>query len=82
MVRKSKDFDCSVVHETVKISLGTKRNGGLKSRDSLYVKCDQNECQYVEENNLPCPLTLSLFEEEIQIREEKSRQRREDAKYQ
>jgi len=33
-------------------------------------QCNQDDCQYVEVNQPPCPLNLSLFEKEIKEREE------------
>ena len=80
-VKKSREYQCSVVNETVRIALRKKRTAGLQSRDEFFVQCDQDECQYVEENNPPCPLDLSLFEAEIQEKEEIARRRREDSTY-
>ncbi len=81
MSRTMREFECGVVHEMVKISLRTKRSIGLKARDTLVVQCDQHDCQYSEENKSPCPLSLAMFDKEIQERQEKARQRREDAQY-
>jgi hypothetical protein len=79
---KKRDFQCDVVNETVKICLRKKSTGGLTSSDHvLFVLCDQSECQYVDSNTLPCPLDLSLFEEEIREREETARLRREESGY-
>ena len=69
--RKAKDFFCTVVSENVKISLKTKTSLSRTFSDDLYVQCNQFECQYVDENTPPCPLTLNLFAEEIKEREEK-----------
>jgi hypothetical protein len=75
---KKRDFHCDVVNEPVKICLRKKSRGGLTSSDHvLFVLCDQSECQYVDNNTLPCPLNLSLFEEEIREREETARLRGE-----
>jgi hypothetical protein len=79
--RKTRDFHCEVVNETVKICLRNKPTAGLKSEHTLFVMCDQVECQHVEANKPPCPLTLSLFAEEIRAREENARLRREDWQY-
>ena len=68
--KRTREYHCSVVDELVKIHLCKKSKGGLRSRAKFFVQCDQSECQYVDENALPCPLTLSLFEEEIRQREE------------
>jgi len=80
-ISKIREFQCEVVHELVRISLSTKRTGGFRSRDKLYVKCNQVDCQYAEENLEPCPLSLTMFEKEIQEREEKARLRHEDSSY-
>ena len=79
--RKTRDFYCEVVSETVKICLRNKPTAGLRSEHALFVLCNQTECQYVGDNKKPCPLTLSLFEEEIQAREERARVRRENSQY-
>ena len=79
--KKSREYQCGVVNETVRIALRRKRSAGLRRSDEFFVQCDQQECQYIEENKPPCPLTLSLFEEEIQEREEKARLRREESTY-
>ena len=80
-VKKSREYQCGVVNEPVKISLRKKSTAGLRSTDEFFVQCDQQECQYVEENKPPCPLNLSLFEAEIQEREEQARRRREESTY-
>jgi hypothetical protein len=81
-VSKKRDFHCEVVNETVRVCLRNKSARGLTSTEhALFVLCDQSECQHVDSNTPPCPLNLSLFEEEIREREETARQRREDAGY-
>ena len=79
--RKKRDFHCDVVNETVKICLRNKPSTGPRSEHALLVMCDQAECQHVEGNKPPCPLTLSLFAEEIRAREESARLRRGDSQY-
>ena len=61
--RYTKTFECSVIHETVQITL--KRPGPFGRRE-IFVQCNQLDCQYVEENKPPCPLTQAMFSEEIQ----------------
>lgn len=75
--KKLRVFRCVVVNEPVGICLRKKPTSGLTGRDRFFVKCDQSECQYVEDNIPPCPLSLSLFEEELQTREEDARLRRD-----
>ena len=74
--RRGKDYFCTVVSEHVEIVLKNKRSLSLKSKNELFVQCNQLECQYVDHNQSPCPLRLDLFAEEIAKREEKRRDRR------
>ena len=74
--RREKDYFCTVVSEDVEIALKNKRSLSLKSKNELFVQCNQHECQYVDRNQSPCPLRLNLFAEEIEKREEKRRDRR------
>ena len=61
--------------EEVEIVLKNKPSHGLQSKTELFVQCNQSECQYVDLNQPPCPLSLELFAEEIEKREEKRRDR-------
>ena len=82
MARKRKqEYRCGVVGEVVQIHLCKKSRGGLRGRNEFFVQCDQGEYQYVDSNEPPCPLNLSMFEEEIQKREEEAQIRRETAEY-
>ena len=63
----SKSFRCDVVSENVTISLRRRTPFGGKSQ--LFVKCSEVDCQYVDANEPPCPLTLDLFADEVQARE-------------
>ena len=60
----SKTFRCPVVSETVSITL--RRRIALGAKGELYVRCSETDCQYVDVNEPPCPLTLDLFAAEIQ----------------
>ena len=71
-----KDYFCTVISEGVKISLKNKPYISRKPKNELFVQCNQSECQYVDLNQSPCPLSLDLFEEEIERREEKRRESR------
>ena len=62
----SKPFRCEVVSETVTISLRRQTPFGGTSR--LFVRCSEVDCQYVDANEPPCPLTLDLFAAEVQER--------------
>ncbi len=62
----SKAFGCKVVSETVLISLRRRLLGGGNGK--LFVHCSERDCQYVDSNEPPCPLTLDLFAAEIQER--------------
>lgn len=60
-----KTIMCETVNEEVKVRLSTKRIGGFFGDEVPFVKCDQDECQYADENVAPCPLSLDLFADEI-----------------
>jgi len=75
--KKSRPFQCEVVHEVVQISLKNRRVGGFSGDLQPFVQCDQAECQYVDTNLPPCPLDLSLFEDELKELEARRRQRQE-----
>ena len=78
--RKAKNFFCPIVSENVKISLKTKTSLS-RIEEKLYVQCNQFECQYVDENIPPCPLSLDLFAEEIKERDEKRKSKKRKADY-
>jgi hypothetical protein len=78
---KKQAYQCGVVHESVQINLCKKPSAGMRSKGEFFTQCDQGECQYVDHNTLPCPLTLALFQEEIREREEKAQQLRENSSY-
>jgi hypothetical protein len=79
--KRQRAYRCSVVDETVQIHLRKKSSTGLRGKREFFVQCDQDECQYVDENELPCPLNLALFEEEIREREEQAQRQREASEY-
>jgi hypothetical protein len=74
--RWGKDYFCTVVSEDVKIALKNKYSLSFKSKNELFVQCNQLECQHVALNQSPCPLHLDLFTKEIKKREKKRRDRR------
>ena len=59
----SKPFRCDVVSETVTISL--RRRTPFGGTTQFFVRCSEVDCQYVDANEPPCPLTLDLFAAEI-----------------
>ena len=63
----SKSFRCDIVSETVTISL--RRRTAFGGQGKLFVRCSESDCQYVDANEPPCPLTLGLFAAEIRERE-------------
>jgi hypothetical protein len=65
---RGKDYFCTVVSEEVEITLKNKPSLSLKSKNELFVFCNQIECQYIDLNQSPCPLRLDLFAEEIEKR--------------
>ena len=62
----SKSFRCTVISETVSIALRRRRSLGASGK--LFVQCSESDCQYIDANEPPCPLTLELFAAEIQER--------------
>jgi hypothetical protein len=62
----SKSFRCDVVSEAVSITL--RRRHSMGGRGALFVRCSEKDCQYVDANEPPCPLTLALFAAEISQR--------------
>jgi hypothetical protein len=80
MRMKPRAFQCDVVHEAVRIYLRDKRIG-FQSEKAFFVQCDQDDCQYVAENKPPCPLSVTMFSEEIEEREEQARRRKAETGY-
>lgn len=62
----SKSFRCDVVSETVSIVL--RRRPTLRGSGQLFVHCSESDCQHVDKNEPPCPLTLEVFASEIRDR--------------
>lgn len=69
----SKPFRCDIVSETVTIAL--RRRKLLGGDGKLFVQCSEVDCQYVDANEPPCPLTLELFAAEVQEREAAQKER-------
>ena len=63
----SKPFHCSVISENVSIAL--RRRSSFRGDGKLYVQCSEVDCQWIDANEPPCPLTLDLFADEIKARE-------------
>lgn len=63
--RMPRDYFCTVVSEDVEIALKDKAPFSRESKPELFVQCNQSDCQYVDLNQAPCPLSLDLFDEEI-----------------
>ena len=55
------DYYCKVISEDVKICLKNKVNIGLQYKKDSFVKCNQEDCQYVDRNTSPCPLVIEMF---------------------
>ena len=72
---RGRDYFCNLVSENVEITLVNKREVGMKYKKNLFVRCNQTDCQYVELNEEPCPLTIELFADEIERREAMRRDR-------
>jgi len=67
MGKKALPYFCKVVGEQVHISLKNKISLGEKYKKAYFVQCDQEECQYVDENILPCPLFIEMFDKPLQV---------------
>jgi hypothetical protein len=65
----SKPFRCEVVSETVTIAL--RRRTALDGNNKLFVRCSELDCQYIDANEPPCPLTLDLFADEVRERQQR-----------
>ena len=63
--RRVKAYFCAAVSEDVEITLKKRSSLFGKSKNEMYIQCNQFECQYVELNQSPCPLRLELFAKEI-----------------
>ena len=59
MKNRSQPFECSIAGKSVGISL--RHGGGLQEPDTVYVRCDERDCQYVDLNQAPCPLRVDMF---------------------
>jgi hypothetical protein len=58
-----REFWCPVVSEAVLIRL--RRPSGLSGPTGYFVQCNQTDCQYVDENKPPCPLSVAMFADDI-----------------
>ena len=62
MAKKNiQDYYCTVVSEKVQVILKNKINIGIKYKKEYFVKCNQEDCQYVDNNTSPCPLGIEMF---------------------
>ena len=63
MLKKNiQDYYCKVISEDVRIRLKMKINiGRLNYKKEYFVKCNQEDCQYVDKNTSPCPLVIEMF---------------------
>jgi len=50
------------------VAITLRRRNSMAGRGKLFVACSEKDCQYIDENELPCPLTLALFTDEINER--------------
>ena len=66
--KRNKYYQCAVVNEEVNIHLTSKRVGGFSGTTEPFVQCNQSECQYVDNNDPPCPLRSELFAAEIEAK--------------
>jgi hypothetical protein len=59
MKNRSQPFDCAIAGKAVGISL--RHGGGLQEPEHVYVRCEERDCQYVDQNVAPCPLRVEMF---------------------
>lgn len=59
MKNRSQPFYCSIADKSVGISL--RHGGGLQEPATVYVRCDERDCQHVDLNQAPCPLRIDMF---------------------
>jgi hypothetical protein len=64
---RAREFWCTVVCEQVVIRL--RRADGFGPSRGFFVQCNQDECQYVDKNEPPCPLHVGMFAVEIKAAE-------------
>ena len=50
------------------VSITLRRRNALVGRGKLFVRCSEKDCQYLDANEPPCPLTLAVFTAEIRER--------------
>ena len=60
-MNRPRPFFCAIASKDVNISL--RAGGGLREPASMYVRCDDRDCQYVDDNRPPCPLTPTMFDD-------------------
>ncbi|MDY0001442.1 MAG: hypothetical protein RBU30_09130 [Polyangia bacterium] len=61
---RQQEYFCTVVGEAVRVTIRTRQRGGFNGRSHKFAQCNQELCQYVEENALPCPLRPEMFDAE------------------
>jgi hypothetical protein len=56
-----RSLPCSIAGKLVNITL---RHGtGVREPASVYVRCEERDCQYVDLNQAPCPLRVEMFDD-------------------
>lgn len=59
MKNRTRPFQCTIANKVVNVAL--RHGGGLQEPDTVYVRCDERDCQYVDLNTPPCPLRVEMF---------------------
>ncbi len=59
MKHRAQSFFCAIAGKNVAISL--RHGGGLQEPRGVYVRCEERDCQYVDLNTPPCPLSPEMF---------------------
>lgn len=68
---RTKAITCVVTSDNIRATLRRRFSISVSTESGYYVDCDQEDCQYAGENKPPCPLSLDMFEDELQKAKEK-----------
>ena len=65
--KRSKVLFCDIGGEEITATLKQKFTIQFGAAPQYFVECNQEDCQYLGENNPPCPLNLELFQAELSV---------------
>ena len=61
MNRRARMLYCAIASKEVNVAL--RAGGGFREPASMYVRCEERDCQFVDENRPPCPLQPGMFDD-------------------